>query len=57
MKTLCQPLLLMIAGATQQELARLVGYLKVENEILRNTLPARIAVTAWSPTISDHTPS
>lgn len=32
-----KPLLLLIAGATQNELARQVRYLKVENEILRST--------------------
>ena len=35
----------MIAGATQDELARQVRYLKVENETLRSKLPARIVVT------------
>ncbi len=45
MKNLFQPLLLLIAGATQKELARQVRYLKVENEILRSKLPARITVT------------
>ena len=45
MKNLFQPLLLLIAGATQNELARQVRYLKVENEILRSKLPARITVT------------
>ena len=45
MKNLFQPLLLLIAGATQKELARQVRYLKVENEILRSKLPARVTVT------------
>lgn len=45
MKNLFQPLLLLIAGATQNELARQVRYLKVENEILRSKLPARVTVT------------
>ena len=45
MKNLFQPLLLLIAGATQKELARQVRYLKVENEILRSKLPARVPVT------------
>lgn len=45
MKNLFHPLLLLIAGATQNELARQVRYLKVENEILRSKLPARITVT------------
>jgi putative transposase len=38
-------LLLVIAGATQKELARQVKYLKVENQILRSRLPKRIMVT------------
>ena len=37
--------LLVIAGATQRELARQIRYLKVENEVLRSKLPARISVT------------
>ena len=45
MKNLFQPLLLLIAGATQQELARQVRYLKVENEILRSKLLVGIKVT------------
>jgi hypothetical protein len=32
--------------ATDRELARQVTFLKVENEILRSNLPARITVTA-----------
>ncbi|WP_145093158.1 hypothetical protein [Anatilimnocola aggregata] len=39
-----QSLLLVIAGATQKELARQVKYLKVENQILRSKLPKRITV-------------
>ena len=39
MKNLFQPLLLL------NELARQVRYLKVENEILRSKLPARVTVT------------
>jgi len=35
-------LLLLIAGATNKELARQVSYLRVENQILRSKLPARI---------------
>lgn len=46
MTNLFQSLLLVIAGATQKELARQVKYLKVENEILRSKLPKRITVTA-----------
>ncbi|QDU28535.1 hypothetical protein ETAA8_36370 [Anatilimnocola aggregata] len=40
-----QSLLLVIAGATQKELARQIKYLKVENQILRSKLPKRIMVT------------
>ena len=36
---------LLIAGATQLELARHVRYLKIENEILRSKLPKRVPVT------------
>ena len=43
--SLFRSLLLVIAGSTQRELARQVRYLKVENEILRSKLPARITVT------------
>ena len=46
MKNVFQSLLLVIAGATQKELARQVKYLKVENQILRSRLPKRIMVTA-----------
>lgn len=46
MTNLFQSLLLVIAGASQKELARQVKYLKVENEILRSKLPKRITVTA-----------
>lgn len=45
MKNLYQRLLLLIAGATQLELARHVHYLEIENEILRSKLPRRIPVT------------
>lgn len=45
MTNIFQSLLLVIAGATQKELARQVKYLKVENEILRSKLPKRIVVT------------
>jgi putative transposase len=44
-ENLFQPLLLLIAGAPQKELARQVRYLKVENEILRSKLPAQVTVT------------
>ncbi|WP_254508186.1 integrase core domain-containing protein [Anatilimnocola floriformis] len=45
MTNIFQSLLLVIAGATQKELARQVKYLKVENQILRSKLPKRITVT------------
>lgn len=45
MTNVFQSLLLVIAGATQKELARQVKYLKVENEILRSKLPKRITIT------------
>ncbi len=40
-----QSLLLVIAGATEKELARQVKFLKVENEVLRAKLPKRITIT------------
>jgi len=43
--SLFNSLLLVIAGATQRELARQIRYLKVENEVLRSKLPQRITVT------------
>lgn len=45
MMPIFRSLLLVIAGATQRELARQVRYLKVESEVLRSKLPARITVT------------
>lgn len=45
MRNIYRSLLLILAGATQRELARYVRYLKTENEILRSKLPARIVVT------------
>ena len=45
MKNIYHSLLVVIAEATQKELARQIKYLKVENEILRSKLPARITVT------------
>ena len=45
MKNIYQSLLLVIAGATQKELALQIKYLKVENEILRSRLPERVFVT------------
>lgn len=44
MTNIFRPLLLVIAGATQKELAHQVKYLKVENQILRSKLPMRITV-------------
>lgn len=38
-------LMLVIAGASQKELARQVSYLKAENQILRSRLPKRIILT------------
>lgn len=38
-------LILLIAGATQKELARQVSYLKAENQILRSRLPNRVSLT------------
>ncbi len=43
--SLFRSLLLVIAGASQRELARQNRYLKVENEMLRSKLPERITVT------------
>ena len=45
MRNAYQSLLLLIAGATQNELAEQLRYLKVENEILRSKLPKRVTVT------------
>jgi putative transposase len=45
MSNIYRSLLLVIAGATQKELARQVKYLKVENQILRSRLPSRVFVT------------
>ncbi|MEQ8789446.1 MAG: integrase core domain-containing protein [Pirellulaceae bacterium] len=46
MRNIYRSLLLLLAGATQKELARHVRYLKVENQILRSKLPKRVQVTA-----------
>jgi len=40
-----QPFLLMLAQASEHELARMIEYLKTENRILREKLPKRINVT------------
>ncbi len=45
MRNLYHSLLLLIATSTQKELARHVRVLKVENQILRSKLPARVPVT------------
>jgi putative transposase len=45
MVSIFRSLLLVIAGANQKELARQIRYLKVENEVLRSKLPARITIT------------
>jgi putative transposase len=45
MKDLWQSFFLLLAGATDRQLARQVQYLKAENRILRDRLPARISVT------------
>jgi putative transposase len=45
MRNIYRRLLYIIATATQRELARQVRYLKIENQILRGKLPARIQVT------------
>jgi putative transposase len=44
MYSIYRSLLLVIAGATQKELARQVQYLKTENDILRSKLPVRITI-------------
>jgi putative transposase len=44
MRNIYRSLLLILATATQKELARYVSYLKAENNILRSRLPARIVV-------------
>jgi len=45
MKWLMHPLLTLIAGATDSELAKYVEYLKAENKILRARLPNKIDTT------------
>ena len=45
MVKLFQSILLLIATASKNELARQIKYLKVENEVLRSKLPGRITVT------------
>jgi putative transposase len=45
MKWFMHPLLAIIAGATESELAKYIEYLKVENQILRDRLPKKIDTT------------
>ena len=45
MKNLYHRLLLLIAGATQKELATDVRYLKTENQVLRSKLSKRVLIT------------
>jgi len=45
MTNIYRSLLLVIAGASQRELARQIKHLKVENQILRSRLPVRVQVT------------
>lgn len=45
MKHYLQQFLLILAGATDKELAKQVQYLREENRILRDRLPKRIQVT------------
>lgn len=46
MTTLFPSFFLMLANATDRELARHIQYLTVENRILRDKLPKRLTVTA-----------
>ena len=45
MKWFMHPLLEIIAGATEPEMARYIEYLKVENQILLDRLPKKIDTT------------
>jgi putative transposase len=45
MQNVYRSLLLLLAGATQKELARHVRYLTVENQLLRSRLPRRLTLT------------
>jgi putative transposase len=45
-KTLFPSFFLMLANATDRELARQIQYLKTENRILRDKLPKRLTITA-----------
>jgi len=42
---LLQPLFALFASASDRDLVRMIEYLKAENRILRDKLPARITVT------------
>ena len=44
-RTLYTAMMVLLAKATDRELARMVSYLKEENRILRARLPERINVT------------
>jgi hypothetical protein len=46
MKRIIHPLLMLIARATEKDLALYIEYLKAENKILRSKLPKRVEVTA-----------
>jgi hypothetical protein len=46
MARIYHPLLMLLARATQAEMAQMVDYLKTENRILRAKLPKRVDVTA-----------
>ena len=46
MARIFHPLILLLARATQREMAQMVDYLKTENRILRRKLPKRVEVTA-----------
>jgi putative transposase len=45
MSRLFHSLFVLLATASQQELARQIRYLKAENEVLRSKLPKRVDVT------------
>ena len=45
MQRLLQPFLLLLASATDKELAKVVQFLKAENEQLRSRIPGRITLT------------
>lgn len=46
MSRFLEPLLLLLARLTDRELAKVVQFLKIENEILRSRLNKRMIVTA-----------